>query len=279
MNNLTDLLIVLTRVAGFGDIMHTAMVTRVLRNAGYNAVFKCPEWLEPHKLFCPDLSIPAHKHTQVLNLVCNYEFLYKTNPEWCIIEAGVRDTLRRIIPKEDYDKEAARIDYSKCFPIINYPTKSVKKTNDVLIISKCGGYSNVREYPHFNELKTSLKKNNISYIDANEQRLANYALLDALNDSKLFIGLETGPTMFLSQFLTRENSIVLSSGFVSFNYWGKYYNVDVVERSLPCAPCFIKDVKDCKYSHECMVEILPEFILDKIKTKLNAFDLRDDAKH
>ena len=85
-------------------------------------------------------------------------------------------------------------------PVLYYDLPLVKeKKFDVVMVTQTGPFTPYRKWPYFNELKELLKKNKISFIDLSEMGARDIEFLNYVKNSKLYLGLETGPSHYASQ--------------------------------------------------------------------------------
>lgn len=256
--------ILIRRGNGFGDSLMATMFVRSLQNAGIKAYFNNP--ISSLKgLYCSDL-LRNDNNSDALFL----NFYYEKNRKESIFKSAL-NFIKTDLLNIGYTEEIInKVEKSNIFPIFNLTQENniFKKKYDVLLATKCSDWSNVRMYPYFNELKDLLKSNNISFIDTDESNIKNKQFLETLFESKLYVGIETGPTVFAAQFLDKNNSLILQSGYSAFHWWAGKYDLDHIEVSLECAPCLLRNTKDCKYHYKCMMDIKPEIVFTKILEKL-----------
>ena len=260
--------ILIHRVGGaIGDRLMATMFVRSLQNAGIEAYVNNPI-NSLRDLFCSDLLRTDNNSD---NLVLNFN--YENNRKELIFKSALNYIKKRLL-KIGYTEEIInKVEKSNIFPIFNLTQENniSKKKYDVFLATKCGSWSNVRTYPYFNKLKDLLKSNNISFIDIWESNIKNKQFLETLFESKIFVGLETGTTHFAAQFLNKNNSLILQSGYYNFHWWAGKYDLDHIEVSLECSPCLLRNTKGCKYNHKCMTDIKPEIVFTKILEKLTNF--------
>jgi hypothetical protein len=260
---------VVRRGGAFGDKLLSAMFTRALKSAGINAICEID-----YNYVCDDLKL--NREIKSSDLIINFVYepyiedaANKKNLTMSFLEKVLKNAnpiLKKYLAKETINK----IDVTKCFPIIK-DLPVIEKTNDVFVITSAGPWSNVRNYPRFQELFNLFNKNNISYVNVTKEKLIDEVFFECFAKSKIFIGLETGATHLAAQFLNKNNSLILQSGFVPLDFWAKHYDVDYIALSLSCSPCGLRNTNSCKYNHACMYDITPESILEKIINKLQVY--------
>jgi len=143
---------------------------------------------------------------------------------------------------------------------------------DVAICSQSGRFSKYRNWPYFDELKAIFRKAGITYVDltdlvAARGREASMACLNYVKKSKLYLGLETGTSHFVSQF-ANGNSLILQSGFCRFSWWC-FYDYDHIEVDVDCKGCWLPSTEDCPYGHRCMREISVERVYGEVAKRIN----------
>jgi heptosyltransferase III len=76
----------------------------------------------------------------------------------------------------------------------------------------------------------------------------------------LFIGNNTGTTHYAGRVGVR--TVGIYSGTNPPREWGPVgENVSWIYRDEDCAPCFLSDIKDCRYGHVCLRNLLPDDVL------------------
>lgn len=163
-------------------------------------------------------------------------------------------------------------------PVIFY--KMEVPTYDIILHTNTGGWSIYRVWPYFDELKSLLDKHKISYIDIADRkkhgRIGGIQYLNYVNNAKLYVGLETGPSHYVSS-ITKNKTLIIQSGFAEYNFWAYGYQFEHIQIEVPCRPCFlninnIKEGKGCPYNHKCMAEIGPQDVFNRIEKMLNDKD-------
>jgi len=132
---------------------------------------------------------------------------------------------------------------------------------DVVLNTKTGKYTPYREWPYFNELKLLLRKNNISYLDIDENKIYGIELLNYIKKAKLYIGLETGASHYVSQFANNK-SIILQSGYTTASFWASYYEYEFLQTFVSCSPCFKRE--NCNNKYKCMTRLDADFVFNKV---------------
>jgi hypothetical protein len=111
---------------------------------------------------------------------------------------------------------------------------------DVILCTKTGQWGPYRDWPYFSQLKDMFDKNNISYVDCQERGIYSHECLNYVKNAKLYLGLETGMSHYVSKYANGK-ALILQSGFCTFNFWAGLYDYDCLKHECPCVyrPCFI----------------------------------------
>lgn len=163
-------------------------------------------------------------------------------------------------------------------PPIKFKDMSEVIGADVAICVKSGFWSEIRDWPYFEELKLKLHSNGITFVDVNAKIAEKYptntktgetAIMAAnlVKKSKIYVGLETGLSHLAAGLIEPGNGIIIQSGYALPDYWAEPYSgiFHIVQRNECCKPCFKRNKSDCQYNHNCMKQITVDMIFDKIK--------------
>ena len=139
---------------------------------------------------------------------------------------------------------------------------------DVVMCTKTGEWTPYRNWPYFDELKNLLDSAGISHFDLNANRCYGNECLNYVQKCRLYLGLETGTSHYVSKFANGK-ALIIQSGFSYPEFWASIYNYEFVEHPVECSPCFInkRDVAKgggCRFEHRCMTEISPETVCDRV---------------
>ena len=185
----------------------------------------------------------------------------KNNPKFTILS----DLLNFAIYHGDIKLSLDNIDIKNApHPIIYKDIPDINGV-DVAIVTKTGPWTPYRNWPYFDDLKRLLAKNNISYIDLSEEKIKNFEFLNYVKKSKIYLGLETGASVYAAPFI-KDKGLIIQSGYSNFNYWAADFNYQKIENRVECAPC--QKRTECHEEHKCMTKILPEKVLNLVKEKL-----------
>lgn len=125
---------------------------------------------------------------------------------------------------------------------------------DVALNTQCGRMGKYREWPYFTELKRELKKNKISFIDLDEKKIRGNLALNYVKKSKLYVGLDTGMSHYVSSVV--NDSLIIQTGYSTIDYWS-VYNYDYIETpNVQCKNCCLKSFSRCPHNYFCMRNFL-----------------------
>jgi len=102
-------------------------------------------------------------------------------------------------------------------PVIFYEIET--PTYDVVLHTNTGSWSIYRMWPYFDELESLLDKQGITHIEiANRKRygrIGGIKYLNYVNNAKLYVGLETGPSHYVSS-IAKNKTLIIQSGFAEY---------------------------------------------------------------
>ena len=247
----SDSLILTWRGSGFGEQLMLARVVAILNDNGVKVFLK-----EKKKVAglvdCPKLSSGYKSH-----------FWYY----------DIKDRNPMVVQHIRHYEEVfgRRIEITRdCIPTVFYDVDT--PTYDVVIHGSSGSWSSYRVWPYFDELEKMLEKNKVSFIRIDDRkkygRIGGVKFLNYVKRAKLYLGLETGPSHYVSD-IGRGKTLIIQSGFSDFDFWAYMYKFDHLKVDVPCSPCFLNkhDVYEgsgCQYNHRCMREISPQTVFNKI---------------
>ena len=137
---------------------------------------------------------------------------------------------------------------------------------DVSMVTATSKSTPYRDWPYFLELKSLLSDNNISYMDLTEKDIRSNTFLNYVKNSKIYLGLETGPSHYAAPVTKKNKSFIIQSGYCSPKYWAYYYNYTHIENPIECSPCWLK--MGCPIDHACMKHIKPTQVLQLLQKSL-----------
>jgi len=195
--------------------------------------------------------------------------------------------LRKITPKYVLSEEPIMLQYLKQFerltgrkdlkitrdhiPVLYHDIPKIPAV-DVAINTWTGNLSIYRIWPYFKELQKLFDKNGISYIDLDKKKIFSIDCLNYVKKAKMYLGLESGRSHYVSQFANGK-ALILQSGFATFDYWAYVYNYDHLEIDVPCRPCWIDRLlisqgNFCPHDHKCMKEITVDMVFEEVREKI-----------
>jgi ADP-heptose:LPS heptosyltransferase len=90
-----------------------------------------------------------------------------------------------------------------------------------------------------------------------------------LENLDLFLGNNTGTTHFAG--MSGVRTIGIYAGTNHPREWGPVgENSSWIMREEPCAPCYLANIKDCRFWHSCMVNLLPDDVLRIVLPEVRA---------
>lgn len=241
---------------GFGESLILSRLVNILQDNGINVFFK--EGRKTQGLI--ENSFPITYDDKNYNLLAwDYDIKIKKSIMQQYIEKAENYFNKRIQITKDY------------IPVKYYDISEIGSF-DVILHSKTGNWTPYRNWAYFTELKILLKRNKITALDLAEYPIYGIKYLNYVNKSKLYVGLETGPSHYISQFM-RGRCLILQGGFSTYDFWASSYGYEHLEIDIECKPCFINwenilNGKKCQFCNKCMMNIDPIVVFDKIKEML-----------
>ena len=255
------------RGKGFGNALLLALLTKICNDNDIPAVFS------------------QHKSTIGLVDVPLYENDNKEHEQYHVYNwLGIRNTYWR----KNVD-EPVLIQYLKHIGSLCGKTLVVDERHnhipvvfkeievpsvDVVMCTQTGPWAPYRDWPYFEELKQKLSDNNITFVDLHEKGIYSIECLNYVKNAKLYLGLETGMSHYVSKYANGK-ALIIQSGFCPFGYWAWNYDYDYVKAEVVCVfrPCFIDknilgmNVK-CPHDNYCMTSISVNSVFDEIVRKV-----------
>jgi hypothetical protein len=157
-------------------------------------------------------------------------------------------------------------------PVIYNDIQNVP-TVDVVMCTQTGNWTPYRQWPYFDELKELFKKEDITYIDLNEEGIFSVKLLNYVNRCKLYLGLDTGTSHYVSQFANNK-ALIIQGGYVTFDFVFHAYHYDHIQiEEMPCSPCFINKNhiernEGCEFNHKCMMNLSSEVVFEEVRKRI-----------
>lgn len=240
----------------FGDNLISVFFTVTLCDNGYDAVL-----YNPDIAYLADCQITNSPNTKGW---LSFECLRKnrtgldTDKKYNIITDLVEEFSRKFNINR-------RIDVIRNYVPVKFKEYNNIPAYSVVMVSGTGYWTSYRNWPYFKELKELLRLSDIDFFDLSENRIRDMEFLNYIKKAKVFLGLETGASHYASKFANGK-TIIIQSGYCDFYYWAGLYDYDHIRHNVKCSPCWLR--KGCSYNHQCMKEIKPEYVFEKILKKL-----------
>lgn len=242
---------------GFGEPLILSLVAKILRDNNIDAYYK--ESRKTQGLTDDALQINFNDSS------CAYH-------TWSYDIKNSKSIMQQYIDHYS-DVFNKKIEITRNYIPVKYHDIANTQAYDVAIHSQTGDWTPYRNWPYFAVLKILLAKDKISYIDLAEKRIYGIEYLNYVNKAKVYLGLETGPSHYVSQF-AKNKCLILQGGFSTFDFWASSYCYERIQiDDVACRPCFIswKDIvagNKCKSCNKCMFEIDPIAVFEKIREML-----------
>ncbi len=244
--------------SAFGDNLFTAYVTQVLRQHGLDArldnpriagLVDCPRFVEEERL--------RHREIKTFGCVRQNRTGFQTTEQFTVYS----DLLSEFARQFDIGYEIRTV-------LDHVPVKFALDTSarscDVAMVTETGWWTPYRNWPYFRELKEMLAAAGIFCIDLSSERIRGNRALNVVRNCKLFLGLETGVSHYVSRFANGK-ALILQSGYTPFGYWAGVYDYQCLKFPVVCSPCWKRS--GC-LDHRCMVELPAEQVLCAIRERL-----------
>jgi len=258
--------------SGFGNALILAHLTKIVNDNGIHARFvphkKTHNMAVNHKLvdvpvYDPEIhkdyflhtkQFPAHFHLKSCDLPILQQYMKD-------VEKIFEQTL--IFDREKHNH----------VPVI-FKDPGPHEKVDVVLCTHSSPWSPYRDWPYFAQLKEMFYNEGITYIDLNQHGIMSFLCLSYVKHCKLYVGLETGTSHYVSHFANGK-ALIIQGGFSPFYYWAWPYDYDFVSADVSCEyrPCFIdkKFMKrgfPCKHNVACMTAIRPEQVFEEVRRRI-----------
>ena len=246
------------RGRGFGEPLIMSLVVNILNDNGVDAV------LRKHRKVSELVDCPLISREATDKTFQTYAWTYECCSKPIILqyieyfENVVGKSLkitRDYIPVKFYD-------------ILEVPSV------DIVMGTRTGNWSPYRNWPYFEKLKKLFNKEGITYIDLDTNGIRGVECLNYVNKCKLFLGLETGMSHYVSQFANGK-TLILQSGFSEFEFWAYLYDYDHLQvEDVPCRPCFInkqhiaRGERKCKLDNICMKNLTVDRVFEAVTKRI-----------
>lgn len=136
---------------------------------------------------------------------------------------------------------------------------------DVAIWPNCGEFSRYRQWPYWDDLYDLLNSAHIRWRNMLADGLRDQQVLNCVYHSKLYVGLETGVSHYVSA--VARQGLIIQSGYAQPEFWSPYKQYDFIEVRQPCSPCWLRE--GCHLDHACMTNIPATRVFDEILRRLS----------
>jgi len=245
-------MLVIERNLHLGDALMAATIVAILNDNNIPAALKTDR-----TDVLSYVDVPIWNETTIgIHYNWRYESFYPIPPNYSFVSK----TLDHLT--ETYHLKPIKFTRN-CVPV-NFTYEDVPKY-DIAIGTKTSNWTIYRNWPYFKELKTLLDKEKITWIDMDEENIYGNTCLNIVNNSKLYLGLETGRSHYVS-IVANGKTLILQSGYCLSNTWS-IYDYKFLDLKVDCSPCYLQN--NCKFNHKCMANIKPEIVLAKILELIN----------
>lgn len=145
---------------------------------------------------------------------------------------------------------------------------------DVVICSASSDWGPYRDWPYFEELRFRFANEGITFKDLNQDKVYGVECLNYVQKCKLYLGLETGTSHYVSKFAAGKG-LILQSGFSPYYVWGFAYDYDVMTAPVNCQfrPCFmdrerLHEGQNCPFDVGCMWDISCNSVFDEVVRRI-----------
>jgi len=218
--------------SGFGNALVVAQVTKIAIDNGIPAVF------HEHKTVKGLVDVPLYDESHKEYFHHNIPVV--NTPERKNIDESVIVKYIRSIKKITGKKIILTKDNS--YIPVKYKEIPEILPVDVVMCTKTGRWCEYRDWPYFEQLKKLFDKENITYVDLNEKGIYNNECLNYVKKAKLYLGLDTGTSHYVSKFANGK-ALIIQSGFNLFNWWADTYDYDVITAEVNCVFRVFNEVK------------------------------------
>lgn len=249
---------------GLGEPLIMGWVTQVLVDNGIPALFQQHDRMARlSPLACPTLD-----RERLPEKYRKHRWLYNGRADSTPIHVQYLNHYSQLFEKE-------LTVYKHYVPVKFYKIPEVRQA-DVVVNTRTGKYTPYKKWPYFKQLFELFKKNGITWINLDRDWRQTYGIrgLNYVKKAKLYLGLDTGMSHYVSRFANGK-ALIIQSGFTpSFEFWAWPYDYEYIEvKDLACKGCLINkhDIKqgiECRYNYRCMAEITPEQVFKKVVSML-----------
>jgi len=233
------------RGRGFGEPLVMSLVVHILNDNGVNAVFR------DHRNVRELVDCPLITREESDETFQTYSWMYE-----CCRKPII---LQYIEHYESIVGKKLKINRNH-IPVKFHDIPDIPSV-DVAMCTVTGKWTPYRNWPYFEELKELFTKEGITYADLDADKIMNIECLNYVKKCKLYLGLDTGMSHYVSKFANGK-ALILQGGFIEFDFWAYLYDYDCLQiEDVPCRPCFInkqhiaKGKRKCELDNMCMKDI------------------------
>jgi len=243
---------------GFGEPLIISLFTNILNDNNINAVFHQHRFTK-NLIDCPLLDLSENS---------NHKNFIKYRVDYKLIDVPV--ILQYIEQAEQIIGKKIKLTRNHV-PVLYYDIPEIPKV-DIIMNTLTGTFTPYKNWPYFNELKNLFKVHNLSYIDLNEEKIYGIECLNYVKKAKLYLGLDTGTSHYVSQFANGK-ALILLGGFTPVNFQFYLYDYDLLYIDIFCRPCWLnkESVSQgmiCQNDYKCMKELSVEKVFKAVKKKI-----------
>ena len=262
---------------GFGDHLLTFFFTSILRNNGINAIFDPPSYYDicnyvksPYIIFGRRPLKYRLSREKVIGKMSQTFY-----SDWTVFKVLYKYGEKGVKPTPIIEQFCC--DFEKYFGIkirnnfnyipVKYRDIPEIPSVDVSLSTVSGPWAKYRNWPYFSDLKRRMDKYGISYIDLSKNKILFMDCLNYVKKSKVYVGVETGISHYVSQ-VANGKALILQSGLVNSDFWSSY-DYEFLSIDVQCKFCKLNNKEKCMFDHKCMKELSVDMVFDKIMERLN----------
>lgn len=250
---------------GFGDVMLTSLLVHTLRDNDVRCILGNNGAVFKELLDCAFCRSSRHKnHSVILKGFRTYNIKLANNQTILGTRLGILRQGFKDLTGSTFGKN---LKVTRSYIPVRYYDISSIPSFDVVMGTVTGVWTPYRNWPYFSELKHMFREDGISYIDLDEHSVYGVECLNFVNKAKLYLGLETGRSHYVSKYANGK-ALILQGGYTLFKQWAWMYDYNHIGMELDCAPCWLIRNERCKFGWKCMIDLKPELVFDKIKEML-----------
>lgn len=246
------------RGRGFGEPLVMSLIVNILNDNGVDSA------LRDHKrvkelVDCPLTTVDASRST-----FKTYAWTYECSSKPVVLQ--YIEYFESVVGK--------KLKITKNYiPVKFYDIPEIPSV-DVAMGTETGSWTPYRNWPYFGELKKLFAKEGITYVDLDANTIRGIECLNYVKKCKLYLGLETGMSHYVSKFANGK-SLILQSGFTEFDFWAHLYDYDYLQvEDVSCRPCFINKLhiarkeRKCECDNMCMKDLGVDRVFEAVVERI-----------